>query len=154
MIGHIIRGEDEAKYWYDKHFTVKEAASYLDISTYKIRKLIKQHEIPYSRSCNQVSFHKCLLDSWKKGEVIGGQVKLILDDECIDFDHEEALREHFKRYPELVPKMKSVNFVPIVRYIDGQKVTINAETVMIESDSGQLVFSLSREFLRQLMLHL
>lgn len=47
-------------------------------------------------------FIRSLLDAWMRGEFIPGQVKLILDKEIIDYEQEDALREHYKRYPELL----------------------------------------------------
>ncbi|MDR6717389.1 helix-turn-helix domain-containing protein [Paenibacillus sp. 2003] len=102
MIGYVIWGEEEAKKWYDKHMYVKEAAEYLGLSKYLIRKMVKENKIPYTRSYKDISFHQEILDSWMRGDFIPGRVALILDDECIEFDHRDALSEHYRRYPELV----------------------------------------------------
>lgn len=101
MIGAIIRGEDEAKKWYNDLMNNKEAAKYLGLSMYMIRKMVKEDKIPYSKRYNNISFHKTILDSWNRGEFIPGRVELILDEESIDLDHRSALDEHFKKYPHL-----------------------------------------------------
>ncbi|MCA4751105.1 excisionase family DNA-binding protein [Paenibacillus glucanolyticus] len=102
MIGYVIRGEEEAKKWYDKQMYVKEAAEYLGLSKYLVRKMVKENKIPYTKSYRDISFHKAILDSWMRGDFIPGRVALILDDECIEYDLRDALSEHYRRYPELV----------------------------------------------------
>jgi excisionase family DNA binding protein len=106
LIGYVIWGEDEAKQWYNGHMTSKEAAEYLGLSRYMLRKLVSENKIPYSRSYRDVSFHQTILDAWMRGGFIPGRVKLILDEECIEFDHRDALQEHYRRYPELLEKLK------------------------------------------------
>lgn len=101
MIGAIIRGEEEAKKWYNGLMNIKEAAEYLGLSMYMIRKMVKEDKIPYSKNYNNISFHKTILDSWYRGEFIPGRVELILDEESIDLDHQSALDEHYEKYPHL-----------------------------------------------------
>ncbi|MFC4559387.1 helix-turn-helix domain-containing protein [Virgibacillus kekensis] len=109
MIGAVLKGEIEAKKWFVGPMKAKETAEYLNISLYKLRKMIKEDKIPYSRlwgTDRLLLFHKAILDAWKSGEFPSGSVELLLDDESIDFEHEEALGEHYKRYPELLEKKK------------------------------------------------
>ncbi|MEK4449417.1 MULTISPECIES: excisionase family DNA-binding protein [Paenibacillus] len=106
MIGYVIWGEEEAKKWYDEHMFVKEAAEYLGLSKYLIRKMVKENKIPYSKTFRDVSFHKAILDAWMRGEFPPGKVALILDKECIGYDHRDALYEHYQRYPELLEQIK------------------------------------------------
>ncbi|SFM41982.1 DNA binding domain-containing protein, excisionase family [Paenibacillus sp. 1_12] len=106
MIGYVIRGEEEAKKWYIGHMNSKEAVEYLGISRYSLRKLVKEDKIPYTKSYRDVSFHKTILDAWMRGEFIPGRVALILGDEVIDYEHEDALREHYTRYPHLKAETK------------------------------------------------
>lgn len=101
MIGYVIRGEEEAEEWHNGHMNSKEAAEFLGISRYMLRKLVKENKIPYSKSYNNVMYHQTILNAWMRGEFIPGRVKLILDEETINFDHEDALRENYKRYPDL-----------------------------------------------------
>lgn len=110
LIGKVIRGEKEAEYWYVGAMKTKEAANYLGISQYMLRKLVKENKIPYTRlDDKRLLFHKKIIDAWKKGDFQSGQVKLLLDKETIDFDYEEALQEHYERYPELKVKEKHIN---------------------------------------------
>jgi len=118
LIGYVIWGEDEAKKWYNGHMTSKEAAEYLGLSRYMLRKLVSENKIPYTRSYRDVSFHQTILDAWMRGGFIPGRVKLILDEECIEFDHRDALQEHYRRYPELLEKIKEQE-----RQLDLQKVS-------------------------------
>jgi hypothetical protein len=106
MIGYVIRGEEEARKWYNGSMNSKEAAEFLGISRYMLRKLVKEDKIPYSKSYNNVMYHQTILNAWMRGEFIPGRVKLILDEETIGFDHEDAFREHYERYPELFEKDK------------------------------------------------
>jgi excisionase family DNA binding protein len=85
---------------------VKEAAEYLGLSKYLIRKMVKENKIPYSTTFRDVSFHKAILDAWMRGEFIPGKVALILDEECIEHAHRDALSEHYRRYPELLDQLK------------------------------------------------
>jgi len=112
MIGKVLLGEDEAKKWFNGSMNLKETAEYLDVSKYTLRKWVKEDKIPYTRlQNNHLLFHKTILDAWKEGKFQNGQIKLILDPAIIDSDHEEALRDHFKRYPELVEKKKKEDLV-------------------------------------------
>ncbi|WP_353936513.1 helix-turn-helix domain-containing protein [uncultured Brevibacillus sp.] len=52
----------------------KQAAEYLGISRYMLRKLIKEDKIPYSQNYREVSFHQTILDAWMRGEFIPGRV--------------------------------------------------------------------------------
>lgn len=117
MIGAVIRGEEEAKKWYNCLMNMKEDAEYLGVSRYMFRKVVKEDKIPYSKSFNNVTFHKTILDAWKKGEFIPGRIKLVLDKESIDLDQREAIKEHYERYPHLKEK---VTFEP-------QKTTDNSD---------------------------
>lgn len=118
LIGYVIWGEEEAKKWYNGHMNSKEAAEYLGISRYMLRILVNENKIPYTRSYREVSFHQTILDAWMRGEFIPGRIRLILDEEYIDFDHRDALEEHYKRYPELLEKLKEQK-----RQLDLQKVS-------------------------------
>lgn len=67
MIGYVIWGEEEAKKWYNGHMNSKEAAEYLGISRYMLRKLVKEDKIPYSKSFRDVFFHQIIarcMDAW------------------------------------------------------------------------------------------
>lgn len=137
MIGYVIRGEEEAKKWYDKHMYVKEAAEYLGLSKYLIRKMVKENKIPYTKSYRDISFHKAILDSWMRGAFIPGRVALILDDECIEFDHRDALNEHYRRYPELVKMKYEVS--PTFQNEDYHfEVCDDGVTISIKSTSGSV----------------
>jgi len=105
MIGYVIRGEDEKK-WYKGRMNTEEAVEYLALSRYMLRKLVKEDKIPYTKNYRDVSFHQTIVDAWMRGEFIPGRVKLILDEESIDFDHRDALMEHYRRYPEMFEKNK------------------------------------------------
>ncbi|MCZ1180159.1 hypothetical protein CHH77_02115 [Shouchella clausii] len=109
MIGAVLRGEEEAKKWFNGVMKQKEAASYLGISVYKIRKLREENKIPYSQIFKNIYFHKTILDAWKMNKFPNGRVELVLDDESINFAHEEALKEHYKRYPELAKEKEALN---------------------------------------------
>ncbi|GAB4074106.1 hypothetical protein GCM10028778_16090 [Barrientosiimonas marina] len=104
MIGAVLWGEDEAKSWFIEPMKLKNTAEYLGVSQYKLRKWVKENKIPYSRINNKYLFHKTIIDAWKNGKFPNGEVKIVLDNEIIDIQHEEALREHYKRYPELLEK--------------------------------------------------
>lgn len=106
MIGYVIWGEEEAKKWYNGHMNSKEASEYLGISRYMLRRLVNENKIPYTKHYQNISFHQTILDAWMRGEFIPGRVELILDEESIEFDHRDALREHYERYPELLEKVK------------------------------------------------
>lgn len=105
MIGAVLRGEEEAKSWFIGPMDSKSTAEYLEVSQYKLRKWVKEDKIPYSRlQNNKLLFHKAIIDAWKDGKLPSGRVGLVLDNETVDIEHEEALREHYERYPELVEK--------------------------------------------------
>jgi hypothetical protein len=106
MIGAVIRGEEEAKKWYIGPMNSKESSRFLGISINKLRKLVKEDKIPYSKISNKVLFHETILNAWKRGEFVPGKVELILDEQTIDFDYEDALKEHYERYPDLLEKFK------------------------------------------------
>ncbi len=111
MIGYVIRGEVEAKRWYNGSMSMKEAATYLKKSTSTLRKMVKENKIPYTRQGHRNSgtlFHQTILEAWVKGDFPPGCVKLILDGEHIDLEHEEALREHNERLLGLAPKLMTV----------------------------------------------
>src|SRR5699024_1229985 len=55
---------------------------------------------------NKLLFHKTIIDGWKEGKFQNGRVELILDEVTIDYDHGEALRQHYNRHPELVKKKR------------------------------------------------
>ncbi len=112
MIGYVIRGEEEAKKWYNGHMNSKEASEYLGISRYMLRKLVLENKIPYTKHYRDVSYHQIILDAWMRGEFIPGRVELILDEVSIEFDHRDALIEHYKKYPELREKVKEEGEIP------------------------------------------
>ncbi|MET3289291.1 UNVERIFIED_CONTAM: excisionase family DNA binding protein [Brevibacillus sp. OAP136] len=115
MIGYVIKGEAEAKRWYHGYMKIKEAATYLSISTSTLRKMVKEDKIPYSQNNygnNSAFFHQAILEAWMKGEFPRGRVELILDNEKIEYDHQDALREHYERYPELLPKSINIQATP------------------------------------------
>jgi excisionase family DNA binding protein len=110
MIGYVIWGKEETKKWYNGRMNAKEAAEYLGLSRYMFRKLFKENKVPYTKSFNDVSYHKTILDAWMRGELHPGQVRLILDEESIEFDHRDALKEHYQRYLQTVEFL--YNFSP------------------------------------------
>jgi excisionase family DNA binding protein len=81
VIGCVIRGEVEAKRWYNGSMSMKEAVAYLRISMSTPRKMVKENKIPYTRERYRNSstfFHQTILDAWVKGEFPPGRVELIL----------------------------------------------------------------------------
>ncbi|QNK57418.1 excisionase family DNA-binding protein [Paenibacillus sp. PAMC21692] len=119
MIGYVIRGEIESKRWYNGYMSMKEAAVYLKISTSTLRKMIKENKIPYSRHSygnSSANFHRTILDAWLKDEFPPGRVELMLNEERIDWDHRDALREHSERLLGLVPKLETVQERAAINY--------------------------------------
>src|SRR5690625_3037667 len=132
MIGQILWGEEEAKKWFKGSMNSKETAEYLDVSKYTLRKWVKEDKIPYTRlQNNHLLFHKTILDAWKEGKFQNGQIKLILDPAIIDSDHEEALRDHFKRYSKLVEKKKNEDIISTAIAHSNIKYKINYEGVYL-----------------------
>lgn len=139
MIGYVIWGEEEAKKWYNGHMNSKEAAEYLGLSRYMLRKLFKENKVPYTKSCNDVSYHKTILDAWMRGEFHPGRVALVLDEEHYDIHHDEALREHYQRYPELLVKIKEQEEL-LISNIDSQyKFEVRQDGVLITLGSSESV---------------
>jgi excisionase family DNA binding protein len=134
MIGYVILGEEEAKKWYNGYMNSKEAAEYLGISRYMIRKLVKENKIPYTENYKNVSFHKTILDAWMRGEFIPGRVELILDGEKIDYDHRDAIREHYKRYPELLEIAATKEEIPGVQINSDYQFEVRHDGVLIRSE--------------------
>ncbi|OMF88736.1 helix-turn-helix domain-containing protein [Paenibacillus sp. FSL R7-0337] len=143
MIGYVLWGEEEAKRWYNGHLNSKEAAEYLGISRYILRKLVKEDKIPYSQNYGDVFFHKTILNAWMRGEFIPGQVRLILDKEVIDFEHKDALREHYERYPELLEIAVALNEVSASSENSEYKFEVRQDGVLLTLGSSQDAISLS-----------
>ena len=45
-------------------YNIKELSSYLKISPSEIRKLVRQHKIPYFRVGNRIKFEKQSINEW------------------------------------------------------------------------------------------
>jgi excisionase family DNA binding protein len=105
MIGSVIKGEEDAKKWFNGSMTLKEATEYLGLSRYMIRKMVKEDKIPYTYIYKNILFHKTIIDSWMRGEFTPGRVEIIVDEESIKFDYLDALKEHYERYPHLKEKI-------------------------------------------------
>ncbi|MED1746653.1 helix-turn-helix domain-containing protein [Brevibacillus borstelensis] len=154
MIGYVIRGEEEASKWYHGYMNSKQAAEYLGISRYMLRKLVKEDKIPYSQSFRDVSFHQTILDAWMRGEFIPGRVELILDEEKIEYEHQDALKEHYQRYPELLEKVKERAELHIPNVSSEYNFDVRQDGVSITLGSQQNIavqLFLSNEAIEQLI---
>lgn len=141
LIGYVIWGEEEAKKWYNSHMNSKEAAEYLGLSRYMVRKLVKENKIPYTRHYRDASFHQTILDAWMRGDFIPGRVELILDESYIDMDHSEALREHYERFPELLEAIKKQEELQIQHLGSELKFDVRQDGVLITQGSSESAIS-------------
>ncbi|MBA2937045.1 helix-turn-helix domain-containing protein [Paenibacillus sp. CGMCC 1.16610] len=142
MIGYVILGEEEAKKWYNGYMNSREAAEYLGISKYMLRKMVKEDTIPYTQIDRNVSFHQTILNAWMRDEFIPGRVELILDKENIDFDHRDALKEHYERYPDSL-KLQATKEEPLHSNVSTDyKFEVRHDGVIIKMASlnGNLTF--------------
>ncbi|GIO35735.1 hypothetical protein J41TS12_05960 [Paenibacillus antibioticophila] len=139
LIGYVIRGEEEAKKWYNGHMNSKETANYLGLSRYMVRKLIKENKIPYTRHYRDVAFHQTILDAWMRGDFIPGRVELILDEETIEYEHENALFEHYQRYPELLQLKKEQEKLHLPEANSEYKFDVSKDGVLITLGSSKKV---------------